>query len=186
MRKKFLDILKRDDLDPKSLVEAFDNTGKKTVLTDKVCSGISLMSFIDMMTAVAEDQKIGSKFPKAIHYHVIAINNCFPGHRGYVANSAQEKPKSTITAIIPSSSSTEIDIIQRISADDTLRENSERIMASFDVAASCPTLEHPNNGAVQAEIKGVLNYFVDKLLIQNKAENPLPRHENQIIQYTPA
>lgn len=58
--------LKRIKADPQSIVDNMEKTGKKTVITDYICSGKGACSFLDVMSRYAEDLGILDKFAKSI------------------------------------------------------------------------------------------------------------------------
>ncbi|MCM1009890.1 MAG: hypothetical protein NC390_03290 [Fusobacterium sp.] len=58
--------LKRIKADPQTIVENMEKTGKKTVITDYICSGKGACSFLDVMAHYADDLGILEKFSKSI------------------------------------------------------------------------------------------------------------------------
>ncbi len=58
--------LKRMKKDPQSIVEHFEKTGEKTVITDYICSGKGACSFLDIMSKFAENAGILEQFSKSI------------------------------------------------------------------------------------------------------------------------
>lgn len=58
--------LKRIKADPKTIVDNFEKTGKKTVLTDYISTGKGMTSFLDLMADYADDLGILEKFSKSI------------------------------------------------------------------------------------------------------------------------
>lgn len=58
--------LKRIKADPQTIVDTMEQTGKKTVITDYICSGKGACSFLDVMGRYAEDLGILEKFSKSI------------------------------------------------------------------------------------------------------------------------
>lgn len=58
--------LKRIKADPQTIVDNMDKTGKKTVITDYICSGKGACSFLDIMSKYAEDLGILEEFSKSI------------------------------------------------------------------------------------------------------------------------
>lgn len=58
--------LKHQQIDPKSIVENTQKTGKKTVITDYICSGKGACSFLDIMSRYAEEQGVLEDFAKSI------------------------------------------------------------------------------------------------------------------------
>lgn len=58
--------LKRIKSDPKTIVDNFEKTGKKTVITDYICTGKGVCSFLDVMSRYADDLGILEKFAKSI------------------------------------------------------------------------------------------------------------------------
>ncbi|MGN0030834.1 MAG: hypothetical protein ACI37Q_02635 [Candidatus Gastranaerophilaceae bacterium] len=58
--------LRRVSADPKTIVENFEKTGKRTVITDYICSGKGVSSFLDVMSHYAEDLGILDKFARSI------------------------------------------------------------------------------------------------------------------------
>lgn len=58
--------LKRIKADPQTIVDTMEKTGKKTVITDYICSGKGACSFLDVMSRYADDLGILEKFSKAI------------------------------------------------------------------------------------------------------------------------
>lgn len=61
--KKYLKSIKAD---PKTIVEKMEQIGKKTVITDYICSGKGMTSFLDIMSEYAEEQGVLEQFSKAI------------------------------------------------------------------------------------------------------------------------
>lgn len=66
--KAYRKYLKRIQADPKTIVDNFEKTGKKTVITDYICSGKGACSFLDVMANYADDLGILEKFSKAIQF----------------------------------------------------------------------------------------------------------------------
>lgn len=58
--------LKRAKADPKTIVDNFEKTGKKTVLTDYISTGKGVTSFLEVMSNYADDMGILEKFSKSI------------------------------------------------------------------------------------------------------------------------
>ena len=58
--------LKRLALDPKTIVKRYEETGKKTVITDYICSGKGICSFLEIMADYADDLGMLEKFSKSI------------------------------------------------------------------------------------------------------------------------
>lgn len=58
--------LKNKQLDPKSIVKEFEKNGRKTIITDYVCTGKGFTSFLEVMSDYAADQKVLEKFSKSI------------------------------------------------------------------------------------------------------------------------
>ena len=59
--------LKRIQADPQSIVENMEKTGKKTVITDYICSGKGACSFLEILADYANDLGILDKFANSIH-----------------------------------------------------------------------------------------------------------------------
>lgn len=64
--KEYRKYLRRQQVDPKSIVETAQKTGKKAVITDYICSGKGACSFLDVMSRYAEDQGVLEDFAKSI------------------------------------------------------------------------------------------------------------------------
>lgn len=62
----YRNYLKRIKADPKTIVENMEKTGKKTIITDYICSGKGACSFLDVMSRYADDLGILDKFAKSI------------------------------------------------------------------------------------------------------------------------
>ena len=60
--------LKRIKADPKTIVEHMQKTGKKTVITDYICSGKGACSFLDIMANYAKDLGILEEFSRSIQF----------------------------------------------------------------------------------------------------------------------
>lgn len=58
--------LKRKKADPETIVKHFEKTGQKTVITDYICSGKGICSFLEVMANYADEQGILEKFAKSI------------------------------------------------------------------------------------------------------------------------
>ena len=58
--------LSRIKADPKTIVENFEKTGKKTVITDYISTGKGMTSFLDIMSDYADEMGILDKFAKSI------------------------------------------------------------------------------------------------------------------------
>ncbi len=58
--------LKRIKADPETIVKNMKETGKKTVITDYVCTGKGMCSFLDLMSKFAEKKGILEDFAKSI------------------------------------------------------------------------------------------------------------------------
>lgn len=58
--------LKRIKADPQTIVDTMEKTGKKTVITDYICTGKGVCSFLDVMSRYADDLGILEKFSKSI------------------------------------------------------------------------------------------------------------------------
>lgn len=63
--RKYLD---RVGADPKTIVETMKNEGKKTVITDYICTGKGACSFLDVMARYADDLGILEEFSKSIEF----------------------------------------------------------------------------------------------------------------------
>lgn len=59
--------LKRKKVDPESIVERMEKTGKKTIITDYIHSGKGATSFLEIMGNYAKDQGVLEEFSKSIH-----------------------------------------------------------------------------------------------------------------------
>ena len=64
--KAYRNYLRRIQATPLHIVKHFEETGKKTVITDYICSGKGACSFLDLMSRFAEDQGLLEKFSKSI------------------------------------------------------------------------------------------------------------------------
>lgn len=62
----YFKYLKRVKADPQTIVDNFEKTGKKTVITDYICSGKGACSFLDLMSKYAEEAGILEEFSKSI------------------------------------------------------------------------------------------------------------------------
>lgn len=60
--------LKRIKADPQTIVNNMEKTGKKTVITDYICTGKGACSFLDVMSRYADDLGILDKFAKSIQF----------------------------------------------------------------------------------------------------------------------
>ena len=58
--------LKRIKADPQTIVDTMEKTGKKTVITDYICSGKGCTSFLEILSKYADDLGILDKFAKSI------------------------------------------------------------------------------------------------------------------------
>ncbi len=58
--------LKRVKADPQTIVDTMEKTGKKTVITDYICSGKGACSFLEVMANYAKDLGILEQFSKSI------------------------------------------------------------------------------------------------------------------------
>lgn len=58
--------LKRKKADPETIVKHFEKTGKKTIITDYICSGKGACSFLDILSHYTEDLGILERFSKSI------------------------------------------------------------------------------------------------------------------------
>lgn len=65
--------LKRIKADPQAIVDTMEKTGKKTVITDYICSGKGACSFLDVMSRNADELGILEKFSKSIQ--IVAIGS---------------------------------------------------------------------------------------------------------------
>ena len=61
--KKYLKSIKAD---PKSIIEKAEKAGQKAVITDYICSGKGMCSFLDLMGRYAEEQGVLDKFANSI------------------------------------------------------------------------------------------------------------------------
>ena len=61
--RKYLNRIKAD---PKTIVDNFEKTGKKTVITDYISTGKGVASFLDVMGNYADDLGILEKFSKEV------------------------------------------------------------------------------------------------------------------------
>ena len=66
--KEYRKYLKDLKADPKSIVDNFEKTGKKTVITDFIATGKGASSFLDIMANYADDLGILEKFSKSIQF----------------------------------------------------------------------------------------------------------------------
>ena len=62
----YRNYLKRIKADPKTIVDNMEKTGKKTIITDYICSGKGACSFLDVLSRYADDLGILEKFAKSI------------------------------------------------------------------------------------------------------------------------
>jgi len=60
--------LKRIKADPQTIVDNMEKTGKKTVITDYICSSKGACSFLEILGKYAEDLGILEKFSKSIQF----------------------------------------------------------------------------------------------------------------------
>ncbi len=58
--------LKRVKADPQSIVDNMEKTGKPTIITDYICTGRGITSFLDVMSRYADDLGILEQFSKSI------------------------------------------------------------------------------------------------------------------------
>jgi len=63
---KYRSYLKRIKTDPETIVDNMKKTGKKTVITDYICTGKGFTSFLDIMGHYARDKGILENFSKSI------------------------------------------------------------------------------------------------------------------------
>lgn len=68
--RKYLD---RIGISPRKIVETMKNEGKKTVITDYICTGKGACSFLDIMSRYADEQGILEDFSKSIQ--IVAIGS---------------------------------------------------------------------------------------------------------------
>lgn len=68
--RKYLD---RIGISPREIVETMKNEGKKTVITDYICTGKGACSFLDIMSRYADEQGILEDFSKSIQ--IVAIGS---------------------------------------------------------------------------------------------------------------
>lgn len=61
--------LKNIQADPASIVKMAKNSGKQVVITDYVCTGKGMTSFLEVMTDYAEEQGILDEFGKSFRIH---------------------------------------------------------------------------------------------------------------------
>ncbi|MBR3604462.1 MAG: hypothetical protein IKL52_00360 [Candidatus Gastranaerophilales bacterium] len=64
----YRNYLDRIGADPKTIVETMRNEGKKTVITDYICTGKGACSFLDIMARYANDLGILEEFSKSIEF----------------------------------------------------------------------------------------------------------------------
>ena len=64
--KSYRKMLKHLKLDPKTIVENFEKSGKKTIITDYIYSGKGMTSFLEVLGNFAKDQHVLENFSKAI------------------------------------------------------------------------------------------------------------------------
>lgn len=62
----YRNYLRRIEASPLHIVKHFEETGKKTVITDYICSGKGACSFLDVMSRYADDLGITERFSKSI------------------------------------------------------------------------------------------------------------------------
>lgn len=62
----YREYLNRVGADPKTIVETMRNEGKKTVITDYICTGKGACSFLDILARYADDLGILEEFSKSI------------------------------------------------------------------------------------------------------------------------
>lgn len=65
--------LKKIKADPQTIADTMEKTGKKTVITDYICSGKGACSFLDVMSRYADELGILEKFSKSIQ--IVAIGS---------------------------------------------------------------------------------------------------------------
>lgn len=64
--KEYRKYLNRVGVTPQKIVETMQKEGKKTVITDYICSGKGACSFLDILSRYAEDEGILEEFSKSI------------------------------------------------------------------------------------------------------------------------
>lgn len=64
--KAYRNYLRKIEASPLHIVKHFEETGKKTVITDYICSGKGACSFLDVMSRFADDLGLTERFSKAI------------------------------------------------------------------------------------------------------------------------
>ena len=64
--KAYREYLDRADINPQKIVDTMKNTGKKTVITDYICTGKGACSFLDILSRYADDLGILEDFSKSI------------------------------------------------------------------------------------------------------------------------
>ncbi len=69
--KVYKKYLKDNKVDPKSIVENFKKTGKRTVITDYVETGKGMTSFLDILSRFAEEQGVLEEFAKS--FEIVSI-----------------------------------------------------------------------------------------------------------------
>ena len=79
----YRNYLRNIEATPLHMVKKFEETGKKTVITDYICSGKGACSFLDLMSRFAEDQGVLERFSKSIQ--IVGI-----GSRDYMEQLAGE------------------------------------------------------------------------------------------------
>ena len=58
--------LKSIQADPKGIIEVAEKAGKKVIITDYVCTGKGMCSFLDLLGRYAEEQGVLEKFANSI------------------------------------------------------------------------------------------------------------------------
>ena len=64
--KAYKKYLKQKGMDPKTIVNDMEKTGKRTILTDYIQTGRGVSSFLDIMSRYAEEQGVLEQFSKSI------------------------------------------------------------------------------------------------------------------------
>ena len=85
--------------DPASLVKTFNETGKKTVLTDYIDTGKGVSSFLDLMAKFAKDQGVIHEFPDA--FQIMTIGSI--SYREERLNLSDDAPIETPEVRMPPS-----------------------------------------------------------------------------------
>jgi len=161
---KYFNHLNMKGLGVKSLVDHHQKTGQRTAILEKACMGDGFYSFLSLWVAEAQSRGLEEEIKDAAYFMVYSLNaGLLRPESTYLEHSSA--PAYPIEIIEPKKKK-EIDLIQSFSRDNSLDENSSRLVDMFNIGAKAQgndlCMEKADNAEKIAFIKGKIERFIDR------------------------